>query len=277
MAETTGIELCDSTFNPWIGCTKVSPGCARCYAEVSTPARTMGIAWGAGQRRHRTATATWKQPVQWNAEHAAFEQQHGRRRRVFCASLADWLDNEVPIPWLADLLELIRTTPQLDWLLLSKRIGNWSARVAEVIGYLDEQTPPAWPLPLRAWLAHWLDGDDVPAHVWLGATIVDQEEYDRDAWKLLMRTKARVRFLSIEPMLGPVFGSPSIGAFDWVICGGESGHHARPIQREWVQSLRDQCSWYGVPFFFKQWGGRTATAGGCAIDGAEVKDWPCPR
>lgn len=283
MADTTNIEWCDSTFNPWIGCTRVSPACDDCYAARSTPARTLGVAWGAGQPRRRTGASSWAQPRQWQKRAEVFRALHGRRRRVFCASLADWLDNEVPVEWLIELLELIRSTPDLDWLLLSTRIGNWSSRISEAIGYLDEQTPAAYPLPLRAWLCHWLDGDEAPRNVWLGSTVVNQQEADRDVPKLL-RVPAAVRFLSVEPMLGRIYlediPDPAggvclkpfaglrwvpdgqgrcatqalLGRIDWVICGGEAGPQARPMHPDWARSLRDQCAAAGVPFLFKQWG-----------------------
>jgi len=269
MADTTNIEWCDSTFNPWIGCTKVSPACDDCYAARSTPARTLGVAWGPGQERRRTAASTWGQVRTWQKHADDFKYRHGRRRRVFCASLADWLDNEVPIQWMVDLLELVRSTPDLDWLLLSKRIGNWSSRISECMGFLDEQTPAAYPLPLRRWLCQWLDGDEAPRNVWIGSTVVNQAEADRDVPKLL-QIPAAVRFLSVEPMLGPVdldcipwggrrcsalrgWNTPASG-IHWVICGGESGPKARPMHPDWARSLRDQCAAAGVPFLFKQWG-----------------------
>lgn len=288
MAEQTKIEWCDSTWNPWIGCTRISPACDDCYAARSTPARTLVVAWGPGQPRRLTSDANWKLPGQWQRQAAAFQAAHGRRRRVFCASLADWLDNEVPIPWLVDLLDLVRTTPALDWLLLTKRIGNWSSRISEAMGYLDEQPLATDPLPLRRWLCQWLDGDEAPRNVWIGSTVVNQAEADRDVPKLLA-TPAAVRFLSVEPMLGPIDldlvarkpcrnaaansinMDPETGAIeccrrcdftglsdewgiDWVICGGESGPKARPMHPDWVRSLRDQCASAGVPFLFKQWG-----------------------
>lgn len=242
MAESTKIEWCDSTFNPFIGCTPVSPGCDNCYAARSTPARTMGVMWGAGQPRHRTSAANWKQPEKWQRQATAFHAQHGRRRRVFCASLADVFDNEVPDEWRVDLFKLIAATPNLDWLLVTKRIGN----VARMLG--DHPTVPLLP------------------NIWLGITVVNQEEVDRDVPKLL-RVPAAVRFLSVEPMLGPVsfdglFADPSrisdgtnaLEALSWVICGGESGPKARPMHPDWARSLRDQCAAAGVPFLFKQWG-----------------------
>lgn len=263
MAETTGIEWCDSTFNPWMGCTKVSPACDDCYAARSTPARTLGIQWGPGQPRRRTSAANWELPLQWQRQAAEFMAQHGRRRRVFCASLADVFDNEVEEPWRLDLFWLIHKTPDLDWLLLTKRIGNAASMIRDAVVQLD----PAgeWPVPLP--------------NVWIGATVVHQAEADRDVPKLLA-TPAAVRFLSIEPMLGPIdltsIRQPLAGdsytegnvlvrkdtlnlgaarpSIDWVICGGESGPNARPMHPDWARSLRDQCAAAAVPFLFKQWG-----------------------
>lgn len=239
MAESTAIEWADHTFNPWIGCTKVSPGCDNCYAARQDGFRKWTPAgWGPGQPRKRTKT--WGAPVKWNAAHEAFYAQHGRRQRVFCASLADVFDNEVEREWRDDLATLILNTPNLDWLLLTKRIGNAGGMLGEMF----------------------LDGP--PDNLWLGATIVNQEEVDRDIPKLLA-TPAAVRFLSMEPLLGPVdlpqaksFGLHGFGqhapGVDWVICGGESGPNARPMHPDWARSLRDQCAAAGVPFHFKQWG-----------------------
>lgn len=251
MAEKTGIAWTDSTFNPWIGCTKVGPGCDNCYAEALMDKRWHRVQWGSSEARQRTSAANWRQPLLWEREHEAFMLAHGRRRRVFCASLADVFDNEVPRVWRLDLFELIEATPHLDWLLLTKRIGN----VPGMLKY---------------------DGDReaLPANVWLGATMVNQAEYDRDVRKLLA-VDASVRFLSVEPMLGPIRGGLDLHGLDWVIVGGESGAKARPIQREWIDSLRAECATAGVAFFFKQWGGPSATAGGCSLDGAEAKEWPC--
>jgi protein gp37 len=266
MAATTKIEWTDATFNPWIGCTKVSPACDACYAAVSTPARALKIEWGPGKPRHRTSEATWRQPLVWERQHAKFYAQHGRRRRVFCASLADVFDNEVDTQWRTDLWALIASTPNLDWLLLTKRIGN--------VKYML----PTSPAHYRPWNERW------PwKNVLLGATIANQEEADRDIPKLLA-TPARVRFLSCEPLLGPVEirgdiescgdcdpcigGQPKScpvgwwynsalhpGSIGWVIAGGESGPHARPSHPDWFRSLRDQCAAAGVAFFMKQMGG----------------------
>ena len=247
MAETTGISWTDSTFNPWIGCTKVGPGCDHCYAETLMDKRWHKVQWGAGRQRERTSASNWAAPLHWEKHHEAFAVMHDRRRRVFCASLADVFDNEAPDAWRADLFALIERTPHLDWLLLTKRIGNVHGMA------------PA---------------NGLPPNVWLGATMVNQTEWDRDMRKLLA-VDASVRFVSVEPMVGPLSGGLDLHGLDWVIVGGESGHGARQIHREWVDSLRRECQAASVAFFFKQWGGASATAGGCSLDGAEVKQWPC--
>lgn len=256
MAENTAIEWADHTFNPWVGCTKVSPGCDHCYAEswAKRAGKAAGVEWG-GERR-RTSEANWRKPLQWNKLSEQWVHR-GQRARVFCASLADVFDNQVPVEWRADLLHLILTTPHLDWLLLTKRIGNASALIEEALCHLMEQV--TWPFP----------------NVWLGATVVNQAEADRDIPKLL-QVPARVRFLSIEPMLGPINllatgdtlcrcdgclsmakqhpESAGLQRIDWVICGGESGPGARPMHPDWAMALRNQCAAAGVPFLFKQWG-----------------------
>lgn len=257
MTANTKIEWADHTFNPWIGCTRVSltcsggGGCDNCYAAVNTAARALKVKWGAGEPRHRTSVDNWQEPLRWEAKAERFLEANGRRQRVFCASLADVFDNEVDAQWRADLLTLIHHTPSLDWLLLTKRIGNAAAM-------LDVATSGRWkeaPLP----------------NVWLGATVVNQKEADRDIPKLLA-APAGTRFLSIEPMLGPVDlrgmfdmqrscfysalerGSLVPQRVDWVIAGGESGPHARPVHPDWLRSLQAQCFDAGVPFLFKQWG-----------------------
>ncbi|WFF79343.1 phage Gp37/Gp68 family protein [Delftia tsuruhatensis] len=244
MAENTKIEWADHTWNPWEGCQKVGPGCDHCYAE-NRNARFAGgqaINWGPGAPRRRTSVSNWNLPLRWNAQAEAFQAQHGRRQRVFCASLADVFDNAVSREWRDDLAALILDTADLDWLLLTKRIGNAGAMLGEMF----------------------LDGP--PANVWLGATVVNQAEADRDILKLL-RIPASVRFLSMEPLLGPVsfeglFANPSniadgtnaLEELDWVIVGGESGPGARPMHPDWALSLRDQCEAVGTAFMFKQWG-----------------------
>ncbi|MGI0509100.1 phage Gp37/Gp68 family protein [Burkholderia sp. ZZQ-2] len=290
MSENSKIEWTDSTFNPWEGCAKVGPGCDHCYAEAHNARFGGGSAvnWGPGAPRRRTSAANWRKPLAWNAAHADFFAEHGRRQRVFCASLADVFDNAVHPMWRADLFELIKRTPNLDWLLLTKRIGNAREMIqASVECLMDADRDWPWP------------------NVWLGATIVNQAEADRDIPKLL-EVPARVRFLSMEPLLGPVdltsipwrghrvsalqgWSSTEHG-LHWVIVGGESGAGARPMHPDWARSLRDQCAAAGVPFLFKQHGewapgsgdfgeGRIETAaialdGRVAVGGYRVDDYP---
>lgn len=257
MAENTKIEWADHTFNPWIGCTKVSPACDHCYAEADFATRRKVVQWGAGQPRKHTAPSTWAMPLRWNAE----AERLGVSYRVFCASLADVFDNEVPAEWRAKLFNLILSTPHLDWLLLTKRIGNAARMINETLPdnmkAFPAEHPLAWPWP----------------NVWIGASITSQAEADRDIPKLLAVPAAK-RFLSMEPLLGPVdLERPRPGpdldqgggrmicqpwliqsGIDWVIVGGESGPHARPMHPDWARDLRDQCERAGVPFLFKQWG-----------------------
>lgn len=284
MSENSKIEWTDHTFNPWEGCQKVGPGCDHCYAETRN-ARFGGgqaINWGPGAPRRRTSPANWRKPLAWNAQHEKFFAKHGRRQRVFCASLADVFDNAVSPVWRADLFELIKRTPNLDWLLLTKRIGNAHEMMqASVECLMDADRDLPWP------------------NVWIGATITSQAEADRDIPKLLA-TPARVRFLSMEPLLGPVdlknisikdrpqdimlplagltwtvsttgtHCTSSHAKIDWMIVGGESGPGARPISPDWARSLRDQCAAASVPFLFKQWGEWIPMLG--QIEGVAVRE-----
>lgn len=287
MSERTAIEWADSTFNPWIGCTRVSPACDHCYAEAQMATRMGRVEWGTGKPRSRTSDAYWRQPLLWNARQFWECHECGWRgesldrvdcpscrapsglspalRRVFCASLSDWLDNEVEVSWLADLLSLIHRTPNLKWLLLSKRIGNWRARLSAAVDLFEHRLVVSGRGDNHgyAMARNWLAGE-APSNVWIGATVVNQAEADRDILKLLAVPAAK-RFLSIEPMLGHVDIQTAINRMPWqigggdaelhwIICGGESGPHARPMHPDWVRSLRDQCAAAGVPFLFKQWG-----------------------
>lgn len=279
------IEWCDHTFNPWIGCTKVSPGCANCYAEARDQRFAGGAHWGKGAPRQRTSEANWKQPLRWNktekwdcpacaTSHTTEIQPvgtlwechctephfgcHERRPRVFCASLADWLDDEVPLEWLADLLSLIRSTPNLDWLLLTKRPENWESRIAPLANFRDFGSDQF------LWELKWLALGIAPSNVWIGTTVEDQERADQRIPELL-EIPAKVRFLSCEPLLGPLNLEPAFSfirdvhhkdaPIHWVICGGESGPNARPMHPDWAMSLRDQCAEAQTAFFMKQMGG----------------------
>jgi protein gp37 len=231
MGDTSKIEWTDSTFNPWIGCQHASPGCDHCYAESQNAFRKWAAdgAWGPHAERKRTSVANWKNPRLWNADAKRFEQEHGRRRRVFCASLADVFDNKAAKEWRGDLWRLIRETPSLDWQLLTKRPQN----VARML-------PADW-------------GSGYP-NVWLGTTTEDEKHY-RMRWPVLSRIPAAIRFISYEPAIGTI-GSLNLGGPvpDWVIAGGESGPEARTMKAEWARDVRDECHRLRIPFFFKQWG-----------------------
>lgn len=243
MAKNSKIEWTDHTFNPWIGCTKVSPACDNCYAEALMDSRYGRVRWGAGEDRSRTAPSTWVQPRKWNKQALA----SGLPVFVFCASLADVFDNEVDERWRADLFDLIGSTPALTWLLLTKRIGN-VLRMTNVA---------------RLGTDYWL-----PRNVAIGATMANQEEYDRDRMKLArVKDERDVRFTfgSFEPLLGPVILDKN--APDWIIVGGESGANARPMNLDWARSLRAQSAELGRVFNFKQVGGRRSDKGGHDLDG----------
>ncbi|MFM0226118.1 phage Gp37/Gp68 family protein [Paraburkholderia dipogonis] len=262
MSENSSIEWTDHTFNPWEGCQKVSPGCDHCYAEARNARFGSGTAinWGPGAPRRRTSAANWRKPLQWNANHAAFFEEHGRRQRVFCASLADVFDNAVDPAWRRDLFDLIELTPNLNWLLLTKRIGNVMSMVSETAQYQFN--------------LGCLEKPRLPENVWIGATIVNRDEMLRDAEKLLS-VPAHVRFWSVEPMLGDLGEIPPHLMPDWVICGGESGPNARPMHPEWACDLRDQCAEAGTPFLFKQWGewAPGENCGGTPTRTERIADW----
>lgn len=273
--ENSGIAWTTHTFNPWLGCFKVSPGCANCYAETLVTNRMQLKVWGPPSTtpRQRTSAANWKKPTQWNNAAA----KAGRRDRVFCASLADVFEDHPALePWRAELFALIEQCTSLDWQLLTKRPEN-----------IVKLLPPAWlekPLP----------------HVWLGTTVEDQEHaYKRAGW--LLETPAAVRFLSCEPLLGPlnlrrmevvkpeglrpgvwldalkghVIGPDDVlgTRVDWVIVGGESGPAARQFDLAWARSIVKQCQDASVPVFVKQMGSRPRVPRKDAIQFAVRGEW----
>jgi protein gp37 len=222
MAKDSRIEWTHHTFNPWWGCAKVSPACAHCYAE-SWSHRLGASLWGRDAPRRFFGRDYWRQPLRWNQE----AQEHGERRRVFCASMADVFEPRAELHESRHRLwPLIEQTPSLDWLLLTKRPQN-----------IERMTP---------WKGEW------PPNVWLGTTAENQKYADLRIPPLL-KSPARIHFISAEPLLGPLSLRTWTG-IDWVIAGGESGHAARATDPAWVRSLRDECRQAGVAFHFKQWG-----------------------
>lgn len=247
MGDTTKIAWTRSTFNPWIGCTRIGPGCDACYAEQQDSRKRWGgtTHWGAGVPRMRTSVQNWNRVLRWDRL-AAEEKRTGHITPkaewnhpgfwpVFCASLADVFDNEVPDEWRGDLWRLIRATPYLSWLLVTKRIGN---------------AVKMWP------------GGDYQ-NVRLLITVCNQEEADRDIPKLLALPCKNG--ISYEPALGPVdFHRDSRGGIyhthhgiEWLIIGGESGPKARTFDIEWARSAVKQCKAAGVACFVKQLGARS--------------------
>lgn len=222
MAENSKIGWTDHTFNPWVGCQKVSPACDNCYAE-GWAKRTGHPGLWVGEEPRRTSGANWKEPVKWNRKAEAA----GQRQRVFCASLADVFDDRVPWQWREELWTLITKTPWLDWLILSKRPENFA-----------DMLPGNFPKGM--------------SNVWLGVTVENMKTADARIRRLLAIPCAH-RFLSCEPLLEDVSSIP-LYHIGWVICGGESGGDARLMKEEWAERLLAACRRDRVPFFMKQMG-----------------------
>lgn len=225
MGKSTGIDWATSTFNPWMGCAKVSTECASCYAETLTN-RWGGSLWGANAPRQVTSDSYWRGPLRWNREAEAT----GKPWRVFCASLADVFEDRRDLDLVRlRLWELIEATPALTWLLLTKRPERM----------VDLAPRDFWTWP----------------NVWAGTTVGHPDSMHRA--EALLRVPARIRFLSCEPLVERLDISPVISGISWVIVGGESGAKPREMREEWVRDLRDQTKAAGARFFYKQgWGHR---------------------
>ena len=244
---TTKIQWTDSTWNPVTGCTKISEGCRNCYAEIMTR-RLKAM----GQEKYKEGFD--KVVCHYEANKEPFRWKKGRK--IFVCSMSDLFHEDVPYEFINKVFNVIRFNPQHTFQILTKRSSRLFFDVPDVF---------------------------YPDNLWLGVTVENQEQAN-ERIPLLLRTTAKVKFVSIEPMLGPidltkiphfkdhldnqyyrdVLNQKSIsgdditnypGQLDWVICGGESGHKARPMHPDWVRSIRDQCMSANVPFFFKQWGG----------------------
>lgn len=249
MAENSGIEWTTHTFNPWIGCTKVSAACDHCYAEAWDARGLHGKVSRWGPHAPRSRTKTWSNPRKWQRQAVA----SGERPRVFCASLADVADNHKSIEpqWRRDLVALIRECPNLDFLLLTKRPQN----VAKL--YPDMM-------------------EDWPDNVWMGASTENREEMLRRG-EALAKLPAKITFWSAEPLVGDLGKIPADIMPSWVITGGENGAAYRPVNPDWFRSLRDQCEATNTPFLFKQWEGRNQKeikAKGRELDGVIHDGYP---
>ena len=281
MSEKTKIAWCDSTLNWWEGCTKVSAGCAKCYAEARDKRFTGGAHWGKGAPRRKSKSAV-KDALLFNRKPwvcdycgKAFEikQAHScitpgdiraagdlkwHRRRIFSLSLGDWLDPEIPIEWLAEMLDTIRQCENVNWILCTKRPELWEQRIEKA---LEDAKELRWGIALVNWLARWLQGTP-PNHVCLLASVENQDMAEARI-PALLRIPARWRGLSCEPLLGPVdLRLGKMGWADerrnrswglhWLIIGGESGSKARPCNVNWIRSLVAQGKAAGVATFVKQ-------------------------
>jgi protein gp37 len=234
MADHSAIEWTDATWNPVTGCTKISPGCKHCYAE-RLAARLLAMR----NPRYKNGFKVTLHPDQLE-----LPLRWRRPKRIFVNSMSDLFHEHVPEDFIRRVLRTAAYSPWHSYQILTKR----AERLAKLA-------------PRFQW----------PENVWQGVSI----ESDDYAWRAdyLRQVPAAVRFLSIEPLLGPI-KKLSINGINWVIVGGESGPGARPLHADWVRSVRDQCWKHGVPFFFKQWGGRSPKAGGRELDGREWNELP---
>lgn len=245
MGETTGISWTDATFNPWWGCTRVSPGCENCYAETFDK-RVGGDHWGPGKARRLMADKYWREPLKWDAKAKA----DGVKLKVFCASMADIMDDEAPEGQRERLWSLINETPNLIWQLLTKRPENYNK---------------------------YLPGIFVHGNVWLGTTAEDQKYFDLRYPILFNASLNQGRcliWISYEPALGPLRLFPH-SAPEWIIFGGESGAGRRAMQEQWAVDLLKECRERNVSFFMKQYSARTAKEGKLLVpDFLNVQQFP---
>lgn len=243
MASKTAIEWTEVTWNPTTGCDRISSGCDNCYAlKLAKRLKAMGAAKYQADGDPRTSgpgfaltthPETLDEPYGWRAP-----------RTVFVNSMSDLFHAKVPVSFIREVFEVIADTPQHTYQVLTKR----SSRLRKLADRLD------W-----------------PANLWMGVSVESADVvYRIDD---LRQVPAAVRFLSCEPLLGPLTGI-DLDGIGWVIAGGESGHGYRPVDTKWVQGLRDGCVAAGVPFFFKQWGGRTAKSMGRLLDGTVWDQYP---
>lgn len=234
MAEKTIIAWTDRTFNPWRGCTKISPGCTNCY--MFTAQERFGRDPSVVVR-----TQTWRDPLKWQREAAAA----GRTERVFTCSWSDWFHRDAD-PWREEAWQLLKNCPNLIFQILTKRATD-----------IMDRLPADW-------------GEGYP-NVWLGVSCEDRR-YGLPRIDILRTIPAAVRFLSVEPLLEDI-GQVNLEGIGWVIVGGESGPGWRPMETAWARSVRDQCRAAGVPFFFKQ-SAAQRTETGIELDGEIIREYP---
>jgi protein gp37 len=241
MADATAIEWTDATWNPVTGCTKISPGCDRCYAERfserfrGTPGHPFETGFDLTLRPERL-----DQPLRWRAP-----------RMIFVNSMSDLFHKDIPKEFIDRVFDTMERATHHTFQVLTKRSSL-----------------------MRDFLRRRYGARRGPVHMWFGVSIEDGSKISRI--KHLRDSPASLRFLSIEPLIGPV-GTLDLSGIDWVIVGGESGPGARPMHPDWVRSIRDQCLHAHVAFFFKQWGGLRPKSGGRKLDDTEWNDFPDVR
>ena len=233
-APTSTIEWTETTWNPTTGCTKISAGCKHCYAEVLSR-RLMAM----GQKKYQNNFNLTLHPHTLNEPYA-----WKKAKVIFVNSMSDLFHKDVPLEFIQKVFQTMNETPHHTYQVLTKRAD----RLAELSQHLN-----------------WTD------NIWMGTSIEDERVIDRLIH--LKECDAKFKFLSMEPLLGPI-PSIDLSGIDWVIVGGESGHKARPIEEQWVLDIRDQCQAQNVKFFFKQWGGRNKKKNGRLLQGKEYNDMP---
>jgi len=237
MADNSSIEWTEATWNPVTGCSKISPGCAHCYAErMAKRLKAMGNANYANGFEVTLQPHMLRRPLEWKSP-----------RTIFVNSMSDLFHKDVPAEYIQDVFAVMRDAHWHQFQVLTKR----SARLTRLSSEID------W-----------------PANVWMGVSVESHEYTFRIDH--LRKTAAAIKFLSIEPLLGPITNL-DLSGIDWAIVGGESGPGARPCLREWVVGIRKQCKAAGVPFFFKQWGGFNKKQSGRELDGRTWDEYPQPR
>lgn len=243
MSDRSGIEWTEATWNPSTGCDRISPGCDHCYAlTLAKRLKAMGSAKYQTDGDARTSGPGFG--VALHPDALDVPRRWRQPRVVFVNSMSDLFHAKVPLSFVQQVVQTMRDTPQHTYQVLTKR--------ARRLRLLSEQI-------------EW------PENVWLGTSVESADELHRIGE--LRRVRAAVRFLSLEPLLGPL-PSLDLSGIGWVIVGGESGSGARPMEPDWVRQIRDQSVEQGVPFFFKQWGGRTPKAGGRELDGRTWNEMP---
>lgn len=236
MADRSAIEWTEATWNPVTGCDQISPGCAHCYAKTFAE-RWRGVAGHPYEQGFdlRMWPERLSQPERWR-----------RPRMIFVNSMSDLFHERIPDDFIEQVFNVMQDADRHTFQILTKR----PERLSELAASLP------W-----------------PPNVWMGVSIENRRFVNRAS--LLREVPAAVRFISAEPLLGPLEGL-DLSGIRWLIAGGESGHRARPVQPDWIRELRDQCGREDVAFFFKQWGGRTPKAGGRLLDGVEYNGMPSP-